>query len=294
MLGVASCGKSYKEKQEIERLSRAEVLRQDSLALKIATVPTLDCLPLFVAVDDSLFVRHGVDVHLKQRNAQIDCDTLIRGRHVEGMVSDLIRTELLRKQGLPLRYVTATNAYWKLVANRMARVKEVGQLSDKMIAMTRFSATDYLSDRAVKEARPKPKYDVFRVQINDVNIRLKMILNNEMDAAMFTEPQATTASLYKNPTLTDSRDKDLRLGVIAFREACWKDKRRTQQINDFIKVYNMACDSLNSKGLQHYAAIIAKYTGADSKTIKALPKLQFTHATPPREKDVQVARNQWK
>lgn len=289
---LSACGKSYDEKKRISESARRQDLRQDSLALKIATVPTMDCLPLFVAVDDSMFAKAGVDVRLKRRNAQIDCDTLIRGRHVEGIVSDLMRTERLKRRGLALRYVTATNAYWQMIANRRARVKEVAQLADKMVAITRFSATDYLAEIAIKAA--KPKYDVFQVQINDVNLRLKMLINNEMDAAVLTEPQATTARLYKNPVLTDSRDQHLDLGVVAFREACWKDKHRQAQVETFVKVYNQACDSINKNGVQHYAAVISKYMGADDKTIQALPKLQYRHAQPPQPHDVEVARKRWK
>ena len=292
LASLSACGKSYDEKKRISESARRQDLRQDSLALKIATVPTMDCLPLFVAVDDSMFAKAGVDVRLKRRNAQIDCDTLIRGRHVEGIVSDLMRTERLKRRGLALRYITATNAYWQMIANRRARVKEVAQLADKMVAITRFSATDYLAEIAIKAA--KPKYDVFQVQINDVNLRLKMLINNEMDAAVLTEPQATTARLSKNPVLTDSRDQHLDLGVVAFREACWKDKHRQAQVETFVKVYNQACDSINKNGVQHYAAVISKYMGADDKTIQALPKLQYRHAQPPQPHDVEVARKRWK
>lgn len=292
LFSMTGCHDSYKEKQEQERLSRAEAMRQDSLALKIATVPTLDCLPIFIGVEDSIFNRNGVDVHIKQRNAQIDCDTMVTGKYVEGFVSDLIRTERLKKKGIALRYVSSTNAYWKLISSRTARVKEIAQLSDKMIAMTRYSATDYLADLAVDSA--KPKYDVFRIQVNDPRTRLKMILNSEMDAAMLTEPQSTTAELYKNPVLMDSREKNLHFGVIAFREVALKDKRRQEQLKTFLKVYDMICDSINHYGLPHYAKIITKYTGADQKTIKTLPKLKFEHAAAPRQRDLAVARKRWK
>lgn len=292
LLSTVSCHDSYKEKQRQERLSKAEVQRKDSLALKIATVPTLDCLPIFIGVEDSLFNKNGVDVSLKQRTAQIDCDTLFKGKYVEGMVSDLIRTERLKKMGIGIRYVSATNAYWKLVSNRTARIKEISQLSDKMIAMTRYSATEYLSDLAIDSA--KPKYDVYRVQINDPRIRLRMILNNEMDAALLTEPQVTAAEMYKNPVLMDSRDKNLHFGVIAFREAALKDKRRQEQLKAFMKVYDMVCDSINHYGFNHYAKIIQKYTGADTKTIQALPKLKFEHASAPRTRDIAIANRRWK
>lgn len=194
---IASCGQSYDEKQRLSKAEKARLKTEDSLALKVAVLPTLDGMPIFLAKERRLFDTLNVDVRLRRWNAQMDCDTALIGSSIEGSVTDLVRAERIKKRGTPLTYVAATNAYWQLVSNRLARVKELKQLSDKMIAMTRFSATDYLADLAIDSA--KPKYDVFRVQINDVHIRLRMLLNNEMDAMLLTEPQATTARLYRHP-----------------------------------------------------------------------------------------------
>lgn len=285
---LASCGADVKKQRRLSREQRKALLRADSAALKIATTPTMDCLPLFVAVADSCFKQAGVDVHLRQCNAQIDGDTLIANGYVEGVVSDLVRTERLRRMGTPLQYVAATNASWQLVANRTARVKSVAQLAEKMIAMTRFSATDYLADLAVREA--KPKGDVFRIQVNDVQTRLRMLLNNEMDAMLLPEPQATTARLWKNTVLLDTKSKDIRLGVIAFSEKAMKDADRKRQLSLFIKVYNQMCDSINKNGMRHYAPVIAKYMGADEKTINALPNMKYPHASAPRQADLERAK----
>ena len=149
---LVSCGPNGESKQTQSQEQRIAQLRADSAALKIATVPTMDCLPLFVAVADSSFQQVGVDVRLRQCNAQIDCDTLVAGGHVEGLVTDIVRAERLRRAGTGLTYVAATNANWQLVSNRTARVKSVAQLSEKMIAVTRYSATSYLADLAIKEA----------------------------------------------------------------------------------------------------------------------------------------------
>ena len=289
---VTSCGQSEAEKKRLTRAQQEELSRQEKAALKIATTPTMDCLPLFIAAEDSLFKVAGIDVRLKMRNSQLDGDTLIAGNYVEGLVTDLIRAERLQKEGTHLRYVAATNAYWQVVSNRLSRVRELKQLSDKMIAITRFSVTEYLADLAIDSV--KPKEDVFRIQINDVHIRLKMLLNNEMDAVILTEPQATTARLYNNPMLVDSRDKNFNFGVIAFSTRCFADPIRKKQLAGFIKVYNSVCDSINEKGVQHFAAVIKKYMGADDKTIAKLPRLQYKHAAAPREQDVERAKKRWK
>ena len=285
---VAACGNSYEEQKRLTRAERIRLAKEDSMALKVGVLSTLDCLPVFVAKDRHFFDTLGVDVRLRQLPGQIDCDEALQKGSIEGAVTDLVRAQRLKRRGTALRYVASTNAYWQFITNRRSRISELKQMSDKMVAMSRFSVTDLLSDLAADSARLNTEY-MFRVQINDPNIRLKMLLNNEIDAMLSTEPQATAARLMKNPVLMDSRDKDIRMGVFAFREKALKDKNRQEQLSLFLKGYDMACDSINQYGLQHYEAIISKYTKADKRTIEQLPKILFDHATTPRQKDIDRA-----
>ncbi len=288
---VIGCGQSYEETKRLTRAQRLKLWREDSAALKIAVMPTLDCLPIFIAKDHQMFDT-AVDIRLKHFNAQMDCDTaLIRGR-VEGIVSDLVRTERIIKQGIPLRYVAATNAYWLLISNRQLRMSNLKHLNDRMLAMTRYSATDMLGDIAVDSAKLKPE-QVFRIQVNDVNIRLKMLENNEMDALLMTEPQVTQALLGKHKVLLDTRQMDMQMGVLAFREKELNDKNRMRQMDAFLKGYNEACDSINHYGVRHYSDVIKKNYKLSEQALKQLPdSLKFEHAVAPRQKDVEKAR-QW-
>ena len=262
ILLIAGCGQSYEETKRLSRAQRLKLWREDSAALKVAVMPTLDCLPVFIAKDHQMFDT-VVDIRLKRFNAQMDCDTaLMRGR-VEGSISDLVRTERMIQQGTPLKYVAATNAYWLLISNRQLRMSNLKHLDDRMLAMTRYSVTDLLSDLAVDSAKLKTER-VFRIQINDVNVRLKMLENNEMDALLMTEPQATQALLGKHKVLLDTRQG-----------------------------YNEACDSLNHYGVKQYRDVIRKYYKISEQALKSLPDtLKFQHAAAPREKDVERAR-QW-
>ena len=289
ILLIAGCGQSYEETKRLTRAQRLKLWREDSAALKVAVMPTLDCLPIYIAKDHQMFDT-AVDIRLKRFTAQMDCDTaLMRGR-VEGSISDLVRTELMIQQGIPLKYIAATNAYWLLISNRQLRMSNLKHLDDRMLAMTRYSVTDLLGDLAVDSAKLKPER-VFRIQINDVNIRLKMLENNEMDALLMTEPQATQALLQKHKVLLDTRQLDMQMGVLAFREKGMDDQNRRRQMEVFLKGYNEACDSLNHYGVRRYQDVIRKYYPISEQALKALPDtLKFQRATAPREKDVECAR----
>jgi NitT/TauT family transport system substrate-binding protein len=290
-LFLFSCGKSYEEQKRLSRAEKARLAKEDSLALKVGTLPTLDCLPLFVAYDHHFFEKFGEDVRIKPYQSQIDCDDAMLKGKIEGNVTDVVRAQRMRHRGTALRYVAATNAYWQLFGNRLSRIHEVKQLQDKMVGMARYSVTDMLTSMAVDSAKLKSEY-VFRIQINDPVIRLRMLVNNELDAMFFTEPQATAARIQKHPVLMDSRKKDLWMGTIVFKEKAIADKRRQKQLTAFIKAYNEACDSINQRGMAFYGDIIKKYTKADDRTVKALPVLKFEHAKAPRQKDLDRA-DQW-
>lgn len=290
VLVLFSCGQSYEETKRQSRAHRLKLQREDSAALKIAVMPTLDCLPIFVAKDHEMFDT-AVDIRLKYFTAQMDCDTAIMNRRVEIGITDVVRAERMMKAGTPVRYFTGTNAYWVLVSNRQQRISQLKHLDDKMVAMTRYSVTDMLGDMAVDSAKLEP-WKVFRIQVNDVNIRLKMLENNEMDALVFTEPQYTQAMLRKPRVLLDTRTLDLKMGAIVVQSKGMDDKTRKKQMSAFLRGYNEACDSINQFGVQNYKDVIRKRYKVSEQALKKLPNLKYSHAVAPREKDIEAAR-QW-
>ena len=288
---LTGCGQSYEEAREQSAREQALLRKKDSLALKIGVLPTIDCLPMFIIKERAWIDTTKADVRFKDIESHIAADDALRKGKLEGMVTELVRAERLKRQGVDLTYVAATPLSWQFITNKKARIKDLKGLTDKMIAMTRFSATAMLADMAVDSSKVKSEY-VFRVQVNNPQIRLSMIINNEMDAVLLPEPQATVARLAGNPVIMDSRNKDMRMGAIAFSDKAMNDNRRKVQIDEFIKAYNRACDSINHYGLTGYALIINKYMNVDEQAIKSLPKIKFDHAGHPREKDIARA-NSW-
>lgn len=279
---LSACGQSYEEKVRLSWAERARLAQEEAAALKVAVLPTLDCMPVYLAKQKHWYDSTQVDLRLKVRNAQIDCDTAIKGKSVEVAVTDLKRVEHMAKHGVGLLTMGPTDAYWQLIANRTARVKTAAQLGDKMVAMTRYSATDYLTDKALDGV--KTSAPVFRVQINDVLIRLDMLKNNEMDAMWLTEPQATTARMFKHTVIEDSRKMKEHLGVVVTGAHLMKDKKRVKQLTAFVEGYNRACDSLNHYGVKHYADLVKAVCHTDDKTIDRLPKYSYPHIALPKQR----------
>lgn len=260
----------------------------DSIALRIAVMPTLDCLPIYVAYDAGIFERESLSVSLVPFTAHMDCDTAIVGGSVHAMPTDLVRAERLIKEGAPLRYATATNLGWQLLTAKTARIRKLEQLDDKMLAMTRYSVTAMLADQLVDSAKLKTER-VFRIQVNDVLVRLNMMETGTMDAMLLPEPQATVARKLGCNTLYDTSADSLALGAIAFKA----DTLRSQQMKTFIKVYDEACDSINILGLEHYRDIVVTRCHVQQDIVDSLTNMnppRFSHASQPRQSDIDRAK----
>ena len=286
VLTLVSCGKSDKELQaerQAQKLAEREAYQK---AYKIAVMPTMDCLPAYLLKDSLLYDTAKVDIRLCRFNAQMDCDTAMIGGSVQAAFSDLVRTERLKHRNKVLmHYLTDTNLNWQLIADKDSKLKQLSDLSDKIVAMTRFSGTDLLTDMVVKKA--KPKYQVFRVQINDVLVRLAMLQNHEIDAYWFSEPQITKALSANNNSLFNSGDAGVHLGVVAIMDKV----RRQDEEAAFAEAYDKAVDQINKNGVKYYSALIQKYMKVDEAVVRALPDIKYTKIGPPRKANLLMARN---
>jgi len=286
VLAFVSCGKSDKELQAERQAQKLAERAAYQKAYKIAVMPTMDCLPAYLLKDSLLYDTAKVDIRLCKFNAQMDCDTAMIGGSVQAAFSDLVRTERLKHRNKVLmHYLTDTNLKWQLIADKDSKLKQLSDLSDKIVAMTRYSGTDLLTDMAVKKA--KPKYQVFRVQINDVLVRLAMLQNHEIDAYWFAEPQATKALSSNNNSLFNSEDAGVHLGVVAIMDKV----RRQDEEAAFVEAYDKAVEQINKNGVKYYSALIQKYMKVNEAVVRALPDIKYTKIGPPRKANLLMARN---
>lgn len=277
---LGACGRKSQE----EATTKAEPV-VDTSYVRVAVMPTLASLPLYVACERGLFQKAGLKISLVPFDAQMDVDTALAGGSVKGAVTDVFRAERMKKT-VSLTYITSTEARWSLITNRTARLNKLEQFGDKMVAMTRYSATDYLTDKTFRDVKTMAPY--FKVQINDVNVRYHMITNNEMDGAWFEEPWATKAEMLGHKRLQTAKDNN-KYGVIAFRTK-YLEKRQAKDFADvFGKVYSESCDSINKYGLANYAAEMEMCCHADTSVINRLPHMVFTHKEMPSKEVVELA-----
>lgn len=287
---VSACGKSAKEEKAQRQADLKRAAQEEADAFKVGVTPTLDCLPLFLLKDSMLYDSTKVDIRLKMFNAHADIDTALEGQSVQLAATELVRAiEMERTHRATLRPIAVTPLQWKLIGNKKNKVTKLKGLENRMIAMTRYSATDWLT--TVARRRLNSDSIILNVQFNDVVLRARMMGSDEMDAAWLPEPYSTQQVLKGNVVIMDGADEGRHFGVIVFAEPGNKDAdKRDAQLQAFRKAYDRAVELINRNGLKHYAALIKKYMNVDDKTIARLPKTTFTPCSGVDRSDLLAAR----
>lgn len=241
----------------------AEELRKehhaDSLALKVGVLQTEDCLPAFVAKDEGIFDSLGVDVRLCHYTSMLDYDRALTNGKLHGVFTDTKYLEHLNKvPSLGMQQKKTFDMPWQLVSNRKSRIRQLKQFTDKMIAMSRHSVTDYLCDRMIDSIKMN-RERVFRIQVNDADLRLRMLLDNEIDAAWLPEPQATVAKKAGHKVLMSSGSRGEKFAVLAFSDKSFGDERIKKQIELFVKAYDTAYGRIKKGGKKYRQRLVKQY-----------------------------------
>ena len=195
----------------------------DSTVLRVAVMPTMSCLPVFYAERSGLADSLGVEMELLRYQAQMDIDTAIIYGHVDIAFTDLIRQVRLSKQ-VTLTPFASCDEPLSLISLKSKRVKQINQMKEQMIAISRLSATDYWCDRVLDSTRTSHD-DIYRPQINDVRLRAEMIRQGLIDAAMMGEPFATWMTMLGHKRLFQSRGKQPRLYAWAACSTATKEQQ---------------------------------------------------------------------
>lgn len=265
-----------------------EQAKRDSLALKVAVMPTLDCLPLFYAQKCGIYDSLKLDVRLIKYMAQMDCDTAIINQRVDVAYSDLIRAALMQSRGTGLYAIMPADGNHELVTIKSKRMRTPAHLKERMIAIARHSVTDLLLDTVIQQNKLDAG-SIYHPQINDINLRCNMLLNGTIDAAFLPEPYATQARIAGHKSIYNSQTQHIQLMAFIATSKAVGDQRKKKQIELLVKGYNLAVKAINEKNRPDSINHILNSYPLAASTVDTLKLPSFRPAHPFNNEQVTTA-----
>lgn len=286
LVAAASC---HHEKSEDAQAARAEFER-DSTALKVAVMPIADCLPVYFAERMGIFAHEGVDVRVETFNAGMDIDTAFAGEGVDVAYSDLVRALVLYTRGTDLKLLMRTEGWWALMAGNEKNIESVRKLKEKMVGISRHSATDLLLDTIIKRNYAANPYEVYNPQINNISLRDGMLAIGTLDAAFLPEPYVSQSQERGDTMLYHSRHKGFELMTYIVKGSTCKDTRKKEQVKKFVKAYDTAVEQINSGLAEDTIRAIVRSFGVLPQTAENFAVPVYRHAERTHGDDLATAR----
>lgn len=261
-----------------------------SVEMRVGILPTMDCLPAVYALKNGIFDSLGVHVQLVPYSSAMDCDTAFINRHIDGMFTDVVRGILMNTRQ-NCKIVMSTPAEWGLFSNKNIRLKRLPQIKERTIALARHSATDFLSDY-ICEKTAIEEDEIHRPQINDIQLRLKMLSNNQIDLAFLPQPQASMAKAMGNRKLFSTGEEHLKLGALVFSTDYIKKKAAMRRLQLFVRGYDEACKLLKNKKAVGVKNILVQDFQVPETLVDSIAIPAYQPYSLPEKKDI-GAVNAW-
>jgi NitT/TauT family transport system substrate-binding protein len=168
----------------------------DPTIIKIAVLPILDTLPMYVAEESGLFARHNVEVEFVPAGSAPKRDELINSGQVDGMINEVVSTIFYNRESTRVQIVryarTATpdSAIFRILSSGQSGITNASQLKSVAIGVSKGTVIEYLTDRLLQAEGFAPG-EIQVIAIPDIGQRMALLGSGELEAAMLPDPLAT-------------------------------------------------------------------------------------------------------
>jgi NitT/TauT family transport system substrate-binding protein len=167
-------------------------------ALKIAVLPILDALPMYVAAAQGYFKDAGITVEFVPVASAVERDQVMQAGQVDGMINDLTSTVFYNKDAQKIaivrfaRTASADSPQFSLLAAKDSGITSPDQLKGVEIGISQGTVIEYLTQRILENAGLATD-DIKTTNVPKIPDRLQLLSEGKLQAAVLPEPAATLA-----------------------------------------------------------------------------------------------------
>lgn len=196
---------------------------QTQAPIKLGLLPIEENLPLYVAEQEKMFDKAGVKVELINFPSAQEMMAAIQAGQIDGEITDLVVSHLLKKGGTDIRIAAISlgnkpeEGRFAVLSSPNSSIRKIEDLKNVGIGGTENTIIHYVVDNLLIKTGFKAE-EIKITSIPKFPVRLDMLLNNQIQAAVFTDPLASFAELQGAHLIVDDTKEDISQTVILFRK----------------------------------------------------------------------------
>lgn len=218
--------------------------------LRIAVLPILDTLPLYVAEAEGYFAQHGVAVDLVPAASAAERDQLLQAGQVDGVITDLVALALYNREApdvVAVRYAmvaTPDFAQFRILAAAQSGLARPADLRGVSLGVSEGTVIEYVTTRLL-QAEGLAEGDIVPLAVPKIADRMALLSAGELKAATLPEPLASLAMQQGAVVIVDdARRPEFSCSLFAFRRATVE--AQPEAISNFLAAIGQAGAAINA------------------------------------------------
>jgi len=258
------------------------------VTLRFGDLPLIDALPVYVADADGLFTQKGLRVELVPFASAVERDAAFTAGQIDAELNDSISSILLNKDRefskiiRTIMHTTPERAMFYLLAAKESKIQQPADLKGVEIAISHNTVIEYVLDKLVESAGLKPT-DIKKLEVARMPLRVEMLAQNQVAAALLPEPLATLAKASGARLILDDAKLQIGASWLSFRVQVLKDQAAA--VRSFLEAYEEAVQRINAQPEKYRALMVERARVPDViKGTVMIPK--YPTASLPTEKEL--------
>lgn len=260
----------------------------DRQEFALGVMASVDYLPFAVALDKGIYDSLGLDLRLEHFFSPVERDAALQGGVLDGAVTDYTSAALLNAAQLPIVLDMKCDGAFRLIVGQGKSIATLQDLRGKRLALSSNTVIEYTTDKLLAQAGIAPE-EVEKVEIVKIPLRLEMLRNGEVDAAVLPEPFATMALESGLTSLISTKELGINLtGIALTREA----SERKEAVNLLHQGYNLGVQYMQQHPREEWVKVLISELGISKTAALSMELPDFTPATIPTPQELEEM-NRW-
>jgi len=232
----------------------------EPVTLKIAVLPIIDTLPMYVAQQEGLFTKHGVNVEFVPVASAPERDQLLAAAQADGTVNESLSDMMFNKDAIQVQAVryalrpTEGHGHFFILSSAQSRITTPDGLKKIEIGVSQGTVIEYVTERLLQSAGLTAD-EIKTIAVPKIPDRMALLASGELKAGVLPDPLASLAVGQGAVIVADdSTHPEYGFSVISFRKDVIDTNR--EAVKGFLAAIEEATILLNTDAAK-YANVLS-------------------------------------
>jgi len=223
--------------------------------LKIAVLPIIDTLPMYVAQQEGLFVKHGVHVEFIPVASAPERDQILAAGQADGTINETLAVMVFNKETIQMQVVryalrpTEGHGHFFIIASGQSGITDVNGLKGIEIGVSQGTVIEYVTDRLLQSAGFTSD-EIKTLAVPKIPDRMALLASGELSAGVMPDPLASLVVGQGGIVVADdSSHPEYGFSVISFRKQVIDEN--AQAIKGFLAAIEEATTLVNADPVKY-------------------------------------------